>query len=123
MVTNKQKGNKGEELACQWLESRTFKIVERNFKSMYGEVDIVCIQLQQIIFVEVKRWMAYRFEDLEYSINRNKQRRIIQTSLCYLAEHPEYDNFTIRYDVFFLARTLKDSCYIENAFEGNGTPL
>ncbi len=123
MATSKQKGDKGEDLACEWLKKHTFEIVERNFKSMYGEVDIICIQLQQIIFVEVKRWTTYKFEDLEYSINRNKQRRIIQTSLCYLAEHSEYDDFTVRYDVFFLARTLKDSYYIENAFEGNGNPL
>ncbi|NIZ19008.1 YraN family protein [Entomospira culicis] len=121
---SKQRGYAGEDLATQFLENLGVKILKRNFKSEYGEVDIIGEDNENTLaFVEVKSWKKYDFTDLEFSISKTKRKRIIQTSLIYLLEHPEFDNHQIRYDILFLAWRSKQLNYITNAFEGDGTPL
>lgn len=123
MANVKRKGFIGEGLACRLLESRGVKILKRNFKSPYGEVDIIGEDDGQLIFVEVKYWQTYSVAELEHSISRKKQERIIKTALFFLEQNPDYIDCSARYDVCFLARRPKDSRYFENAFEGDGAPL
>ncbi|MGL4524006.1 MAG: YraN family protein [Spirochaetia bacterium] len=118
----KKVGFWGESLACDYLIQRGQKIIERNFKSPYGEVDIVVEHERVLIFVEVKTWQTYGISDLEYSISAVKRRRIIQTSLYFLEKNMGYEDHSLRYDVCLLTGT-SGVYYIENAFEGDGTPI
>jgi putative endonuclease len=47
-------GEKGESLACRHLQARGFAVVERNFRTRYGELDIVAVDKRFLVFVEVK---------------------------------------------------------------------
>ena len=120
--SHKHKGFHGEDLACQELIKMGLKIIERNFKSPYGEVDIVVEHREELVFIEVKYWDSYNLADLEYAIDAGKRNRIIKTSLYFLEKNKEYENYSLRYDVFFLTGKL-EKYYIKNAFEGDGTPL
>ncbi|NIZ41097.1 YraN family protein [Spirochaetales bacterium BR193] len=123
MNISKKRGQQGEDLAVTFLSKLGIKVIERNFKSVYGEVDIIGeVNQECIAFIEVKSWSTYQFSDLEYSISANKRERIIQTSLLYLLEHPEFELYQIRYDILFLTWRSKQLNYITNAFEGDGTP-
>ena len=51
---NKEKGNLGENIAYSFLESKGYKIITRNFNCIYGEVDIIAKDKQDIVFIEVK---------------------------------------------------------------------
>lgn len=56
-MTTVDSGNKGEDLACRYLQKQGYKILERNYRIRGGEVDIIAQDGQYMVFVEVKtRW-------------------------------------------------------------------
>jgi putative endonuclease len=57
---------------------------------------------ETIVFLEVKTWTAYGLENLQYSLNTGKQRRIIKTAKFFLSENRKYSRMAIRFDVIFI---------------------
>jgi len=51
---NKEIGNLGEEIACRFLQKKGFKIIERNYKKKFGEIDIIGEKRRETYFFEVK---------------------------------------------------------------------
>jgi putative endonuclease len=100
----RKQGQEGEDRAAAALEAAGMSIVARNVRSPQGEVDIVALDGETLVFVEVKTWSAYGFEDLSYSINLKKQRRIIETANYFLSEHREFNGKAIRFDVVFAGK-------------------
>jgi len=80
------------------------KIIARNFRSLYGEVDIIALDGETIVFVEVKTWSAYGIENLQYSVDRRKQRRIIETAKYFLSVNRKYNGKAVRFDVIFVGK-------------------
>jgi len=95
-------GKKGEERAVAALEGMGMQIIAKNIRSKTGEVDIVALDGETVVFVEVKAWSAYGIEDLQYGINAKKQRKIIKTAKYFLSENRKYSNMAIRFDVVFI---------------------
>jgi putative endonuclease len=77
-------------------------IIAKNVRSPRGEVDIVALDGETVVFVEVKTWSVYGIESLQYGINLKKQRRIIETAKYFLSEHREYNGKAVRFDVVFV---------------------
>jgi len=99
---NTARGKKGEEQAAAALEAAGMKILAKNFRSKYGEIDIVALDGETVVFAEVKAWSAYGMEDLQYSINKRKQRKIIKTANYFLSENRKYSRMAVRFDVIFV---------------------
>ncbi|MCL2215094.1 MAG: YraN family protein [Treponema sp.] len=99
---NRAAGKKGEELAASALVSAGMEIIARNFYSKYGEVDIIAIDGETIVFVEVKAWASIDFDNLRYSLDTKKQSKIIKTAKYFLFENRKYSNMSIRFDVVFV---------------------
>jgi len=97
------KGREGEKAAALYFEEKGFLILERNFRSLIGEVDIIALDRETIIFAEVKTWSAYGIEALEQSLNAKKRHKIIETSKYFLSLHREYKYMAIRFDVIFIS--------------------
>jgi putative endonuclease len=98
-----KKGRAGEEAAVFLLEEKGMKILEKNFRSSTGEIDIIALDGgETLVFGEVKTWSTYGIEALEYAINRKKQKKIIETSKYFLSLHREYRYMAIRFDVIFI---------------------
>jgi putative endonuclease len=95
-------GKKGEERAAAALEAAGMQIIAKNFRSRYGEVDIIAVSGETVVFVEVKTWSALGMEDLQYSLNLKKQHKIIKTAKYFLSENRKYNNMGIRFDVVFV---------------------
>jgi putative endonuclease len=111
-------GNFGEEHACHFLKKKGFKIVHRNFRTKYGEIDIVARSGKIMIFVEVKTRSSIDFARPEEAVGFRKRGNLRTAARSYLQEHPvrgcEY-----RFDV--LSVTVNDSLHaqlewIQNAF-------
>lgn len=113
-----EQGKQGEQIACDFLTGQGYAIVERNYRQKRGEVDIIGVQDERIVFVEVKAWSSYPIAALGQSINREKQRRIVSASRLFLASHPEYATLQPQYDVVFVQSGRVT--HLENAFAGNG---
>ena len=97
-------GKQGEERAVQALESAGLTIIARNFRTRTGEIDIIALDGEVLVFVEVKAWTAYGMENLSYSLNPKKQRRIIETAKYFLSIYRQYYGRAIRFDVVFVGK-------------------
>lgn len=107
----------GEERAAAHLNSCGFIIVERNYRQKQGEIDIIAVDGEAIVFCEVKSWERMPSWGLEQALSRRKQGRIIRTSLRFLAEHPHYSHLQPRYDVVFVQEEV---FHLKDAFSGSG---
>lgn len=76
MLDNKRIGKKGELLAEKLLERQGYEILERNFHTRFGEIDIVAIDGDTLIFVEVKTRIGDKFGKPEEAVGRRKIRAI-----------------------------------------------
>jgi putative endonuclease len=70
-------GTEGEDLACVAIENAGYRIVERNYRSRFGEIDIVAIDGDTVVFVEVKTKTSGDFGDPVEEVTPQKQRQII----------------------------------------------
>jgi putative endonuclease len=98
-------GRQGEDRAACFLEEQGMKLLARNFRSRRGEIDLIALDGDTLVFAEVKTWSHYGFEDLSGSISVNKQRRIIETAKYFLSENRKYNETTVRFDVVFIGPT------------------
>lgn len=84
-MEKKTLGNFGEDKAVQFLRKNGYKIVERNFSTHFGEIDIIASKENFIVFVEVKLRKNSDFAQAREFVNYSKQRKIISTALLWLA--------------------------------------
>jgi len=102
LINNSLRGKEGEQQAAEAIKAAGMEIIAKNIRSKYGEVDIVAIEGETIVFIEVKTWTTYGLEDLQYSIDIKKQQKIIKTAKYFLSENRKYSKMTVRFDVIFI---------------------
>jgi putative endonuclease len=107
-------GRAGEDRAAAALEQAGLRIIARNFRSRRGEIDIIARDGQTLVFTEVKAWSKCGIEELQYAINPQKQRRIIETAKYFLSAHREYNEMSVRFDVVFVGK--EGICHLASAF-------
>ena len=91
-------GNRGEDIAAQYLQQQGYRILHRNFRSRYGEVDIICAYQGILVFVEVKTRTSIAFGSPEEAITPTKQAHIRKVALTYLDSYSQVFR-EIRFDV------------------------
>jgi putative endonuclease len=91
-------GQQGEQEAAQFLRSQRYAIVARNYRSPFGEVDLIALDGHTLVFVEVRTHTGGRFGDPLASVNLRKQRQIAKTALHYLSRY-HLTNRGARFDV------------------------
>ncbi len=85
METNKRTiGEKWEAVACQYLEKQNYTILERNFRCRSGEIDIIALDGDYIVFIEVKYRKNKAYGYPRESVNYHKQRHISKVASYYL---------------------------------------
>src|SRR5512133_2228070 len=94
----KRTGKHGEDLAVAWLAGAGYRIIERNYRCPFGEIDIVAEEGGTLVFVEVKSRRSSAFGAPELAVGPEKQRKISRISLHYLAERHLSDR-PARFDV------------------------
>ena len=110
-------GKIGEHYAAEYLESRGYEIVDMNFKSRFGEIDIIAKNERYLAFVEVKTRKTDGFSHPFESITPSKRAKVIKTAQFYLMRYPT--TLQPRFDaaaVFTTDGELQKIDYIENAF-------
>ncbi len=83
-------GRKGEDIACKFLEGKGHKILNRNFRIRFGEIDIVTEMAKVVHFVEVKTTTRRQGDDMhqrpEENVNESKKRKFSRAVQSYLAK-------------------------------------
>lgn len=123
MRNNKLLGTFGEDMACSYLESNGYRIIERNFSCKAGEVDIIAMEGDTIAFIEVKCRTSTNYGSPSEAVSYYKQNRIVKTALFFMTKHKIFD-YMCRFDVIeVLKEGNKDNLcinLIKNAFEYSG---
>ena len=91
-------GRRGEDLAADYLQRRGFKVLERNYRTKFGEVDLICLNRETVVFVEVKSRSSGAFGAPDEAVHRDKRRRLSKAALDYLARR-SWENRRARFDV------------------------
>lgn len=109
MYSRHEIGKKGEKIARQYLERKEYTIIETNFTSKQGEIDIIAQDKDELVFIEVKTRTNEIYGKPIEAVNVQKQKHIINTAKYYLyANHLE--NVFVRFDVievFLMGNTSK----------------
>jgi len=82
---SRAKGNLAEDKATKFLQERGYQVLERNFYSNFGEIDIIALQDGVVHFVEVKSGLDY--ESAVQNITPTKISRLIKTAAVYMKKN------------------------------------
>ena len=120
MSAPQDRGRRGEELVGRYLEADGWTILARNYRSRYGEIDLIVQKEGIIAFVEVKARKADGIALPREYVDVKKQRRLIKTAIQYLSStgvelQPRFDVFEVK--LHSQTGAVIGYKYIENAFE------
>jgi putative endonuclease len=79
-------GKRGEELAAAYLAEAGYRIVERNYRCIFGEIDIVAEERETLVFIEVKSRRSDTYGDPQLAVGHQKQKKISRIAMHYLEE-------------------------------------
>lgn len=94
-------GSKGEEIAADYLKKRGYSILYRNYKTPYGEADIIIKDNDTVVFVEVKTRSNISFGQPFEAVNFKKQERLKRIALFYMKNI--HRQIKIRFDVISIS--------------------
>lgn len=98
--TATDKGNRGEALAARQMEKMGYEILERNFRTPVGEIDIIAKKDGYIVFTEVKYRKNEAMGSPSEAVDQRKQQHIIRAAKVYLAQHCLLEEgYHFRFDV------------------------
>lgn len=98
MYVRHETGKIGEDLAVRYLQQRNYKIIERNFECRQGEIDIIAIDKNELVFIEVKTRTSIKYGKPAEAVNQIKQKHLIKAVKYYLYSR-HLENEFIRIDV------------------------
>lgn len=109
-----RRGGRGELLAAAFLMAKGYRILARQYRSPFGEIDIIAARPGRIAFVEVKRRAT--IEDSEAALTPAQARRIADAADYWLAKNPRYLDREVGLDAI-LVTPWRLPRHIENALD------
>jgi len=120
LTSKKESGNKAEQQACQFLQKEGLKLLEKNFATKAGEVDLIMLDTRHgkefLVFIEVRYRKNADFGGAAASITKKKQQRITKAALAYQQKHMPQSS--MRFDVIAIEGSNKKIDWIQSAFDG-----
>ena len=121
-MSTKTVGDRGEAFAADHLERMGLLILERNYRTPVGEIDLIARDGRTLVFVEVKTRKSARYGRPAAAVGREKQRRIVRAALWYMGKR-RGDIPPCRFDVVEIYAPPGGEWsvrHIEEAFEAEG---
>ncbi|OPX51243.1 hypothetical protein CLTHE_00310 [Clostridium thermobutyricum DSM 4928] len=119
---NKTIGDYGEDIACKFLISKGYRIIEKNFRNRFGEIDLICLKNNILTFTEVKTRYYSNYGLPKEAVNFNKRKNIIFLSKFFISKN-NFNDFFIRFDVIEIFLNINSDSYkinfIKDAFRVN----
>ena len=96
-------GSTGESLVAEHYRQRGFRVLEKNYifpkGKQQGELDLVVLKNNELVFVEVKTRKSNRFGSPFEAVDQYKQAKLVKTAKLYLMANPQYADYEYRIDV------------------------
>jgi len=118
--TSKDIGRQGEAMAKKFLKKKGFRIIDENYRTRWGELDLIVQDGKVLVFVEVKTRSQKTFGSPLSAVTAEKQQRIIRMAKTYLAER-NMSEVATRFDVIGIKTQNghpPEIDWIPNAFGG-----
>lgn len=119
MCLKQQKGKKGEDLACKYLEKNHYTIIDKNFRCRQGEIDIIACDIlkKELVFFEVKARSNLKYGRPSEIIRKAKRNRILAVAKYYYYKN-KIHKIPVRFDVIevFLTNSNYRINHIKQAF-------
>ena len=105
----RQIGNQAEDVALEYLTQQGLTLVQQNYLTKVGEIDLIMldVQTQVLVFVEVRYRQNTYFGSAADTVDQNKQAKLVRTAQYYLQQHSKYQEFICRFDVVGVESDLK----------------
>lgn len=120
-ITRSQRGANAEAIAAAFLEKQGLRVIERNWRCRFGEIDLILRDRDMIVMVEVRLRTHNAFGGAAASIDRRKQAKLAATARLYLAGlagRAGQPDRPCRFDVILMADAEgRDIEWIRNAFD------
>ncbi|NLJ24083.1 MAG: YraN family protein [Firmicutes bacterium] len=119
-MNSRQKGDRYELIATRYLCRRGYKILTRQYRCPYGEIDLVAMDGKVIVFVEVKGRQSTRYGLAQEAVDRRKQRRIWRSAQHFLWSQGK-SQYLCRFDVIAIQEPIlgqHEIQHIVGAFDG-----
>ena len=111
-------GKRAEDAACEFLESKKYQILERNFRFLKAEVDIIAKQDQKLVIIEVKARSDNHIINPEDAVNKKKMRLLVAAADEYSQSLKE--DLDVRFDIISVLKTKQNILeikHIKDAFQ------
>jgi putative endonuclease len=113
------RGRDAEHRACEYLRQQGLRLLERNFRTRGGELDLVLMDGATVVVAEVRSRRHAGYGGALASIDARKQRRIVHATRLLLAQRPALAGRPLRFDVIAIEPTGKLH-WIRGAFDAEG---
>ena len=109
-------GLKAEQLAENYLKAQGLKLVTHNFHCRFGEIDLIMLDANVLVFAEVRLRSNLKFGSAAASITRTKQQKLTHTAEFYLQQYPH--KYACRFDAVLMHKADKnDIIWLKNIFD------
>lgn len=108
-------GKQGEDLAVKYLETHGYRILDRNYTTDIGEVDIIATDNKTLVAVEVKSRLSLEYGTPAAAVGVNKIKKISQVTSQYIKQYRLF-GVNVRFDVIEVYLEDKKVNHIVNAF-------
>lgn len=119
MCLKQQRGKRGENLACRYLEKNNYTIIDRNFRCKQGEIDIIACdgKKKELVYFEVKTRSTLKYGRPSEAVQKTKRKHIIAAAKYYYYKN-KIHKIPVRFDVIevFLNNSNYKINHIEQAF-------
>ncbi len=118
---NQRLGEAGERIASRYLEQHGYEMVDKNVRRREGEIDLVALDGETLVFVEVKLRTSRKMGAAVQAVSPAKAARLRGLAEAYSADHPEFPP-TLRIDLVAIELTVGGEVgqlnHVQNAVEG-----
>lgn len=113
-----ERGDLNEKIALDFLESKGLKLITSNYHSRYGEIDLIMLDKEVLVFVEVRFRRSNQFGGAAMSVTPAKQRKIALTAMQFLQKNRKTES-PCRFDVIAISNSKTE--WIKSAFANPAT--
>lgn len=116
MASHNELGKKGEQLALEYLQNKSFRLVEKNWRHHKDEIDLIFTHENTYVFVEVKTRESTWAGEPEELVTLGQQKRIIRAADAYMIEKDL--DFEVRFDAVgvIINQHQQNITHLEEAF-------